>query len=215
MIADWLHWLAVEDWRAFALTAASSFMLIAAAEMGDKSQLVCMTLAARYRAGPVLFGAICAFLLLNSLAVLFGAAVAHWLPQYLVSAAVAILFALFGSAALRQPESDEDEPQLAVSGRGLFWRTWLLISVAEFGDKTQLAVVAYSSTANVGAVWLGACLALSGTSALGVWAGRTVLQRLPLHWLHRFSGALFLMLAVLAGYDSYRQWPEGLVGWVR
>lgn len=55
-------------------------MLIALAEFGDKSQLVCMTLAARHRGLPVVFGAVAAFAILNLLAVLFGAAVAAWLP---------------------------------------------------------------------------------------------------------------------------------------
>jgi len=53
-------------------TAVTSFALIAAAEIGDKSQLVCMTLASRHRAMPVLLGAIAAFAFLNTLAVVFG-----------------------------------------------------------------------------------------------------------------------------------------------
>jgi len=54
-------------------TTVTSFALIFAAEFGDKSQLVCMILASRYRAWPVFFGAIAAFSLLNTLAVIFGA----------------------------------------------------------------------------------------------------------------------------------------------
>lgn len=54
----------------------SAFTLIALAEIGDKSQLVCMTLAARHRHWPVMLGATTAFLILNVLAVLFGAGVA-------------------------------------------------------------------------------------------------------------------------------------------
>ena len=52
----------------------TSYLLIFAAEIGDKSQLVCMALAVRYRAMPVALGAVFAFLLLNTLAVIFGAA---------------------------------------------------------------------------------------------------------------------------------------------
>lgn len=58
----------------------SAFSLIALAEIGDKSQLVCMTLAACHRHWPVLLGASAAFIVLNVLAVLFGAAVATWVP---------------------------------------------------------------------------------------------------------------------------------------
>ena len=63
-----IHWATV---------TASTFGLIAAAEIGDKSQLVCMTLAARHKSLPIVLGATAAFALLNLAAVLFGAAVAH------------------------------------------------------------------------------------------------------------------------------------------
>lgn len=189
---------------ALATTSATSFALIAAAEIGDKSQLVCMTLASRHRAAPVIWGAVAAFALLNTLAVVFGVAIASWLPDYLVAAAVAVLFAGFGlHALLNHADEEGDEQVLEKSGHGIFFTTFLLITVAEFGDKTQLAVVGLSSTAVPLAVWLGATLALTFTSGLGVWAGRTVLQRMPLGLLHRISGTIFLILAALAAYQAY------------
>ncbi|MDD2738508.1 MAG: TMEM165/GDT1 family protein [Methylomonas lenta] len=198
-----------------ATTSVTSFVLIAAAEIGDKSQLVCMTLASRHRAAPVLWGAITAFAVLNTLAVVFGAAIADWLPDYLVAASVAMLFASFGlHALLNHTEEDDDGEVVEKSGHNIFFTTFLLIIVAEFGDKTQLAVVAFSSTAEPLAVWLGATLALSFTSGLGVWAGRTVLQRIPLQLLHKISGLLFLALAAVAAYQAYTYaqatawWPQ-------
>ncbi|OAI18690.1 hypothetical protein A1359_04875 [Methylomonas lenta] len=198
-----------------ATTSATSFVLIAAAEIGDKSQLVCMSLAARHRATPVIWGAITAFALLNTLAVVFGAAIADWLPDYLVAASVAILFASFGlHALLNHTDEDDDGEVVEKSGHNIFFTTFLLIIVAEFGDKTQLAVVAFSSTAEPLAVWLGATLALSFTSGLGVWAGRTVLQRIPMQLLHKISGLLFLALAAVAAYQAYTSaqaaawWPQ-------
>lgn len=185
-------------------TTGSSFALIAAAEIGDKSQLVCMTLATRHRPAPVLWGAIAAFALLNTLAVVFGAAIANWLPEAVVAGTVAILFAGFGLHALLNHGDDEaDEEIIEKSGHGIFLTTLMLITVAEFGDKTQLAVVAFSSTAPAAAVWLGSTLALSLTSALGVLAGRTVLQKIPLSLLHKVSGIIFLVLAGIAGYKAY------------
>ncbi|MGZ4959085.1 MAG: TMEM165/GDT1 family protein [Methylomonas sp.] len=186
-------------------TAGTSFALIAAAEIGDKSQLVCMTLASRHRGLPVLWGAVAAFALLNTLAVVFGVAIADWLPEYLVAAIVALLFGAFGIHALlnHDGENDDQEEVVEKSGHGIFLTTFLLITVAEFGDKTQLAVVAFSSTAQPLAVWLGSTLALTFTSALGILAGRTVLQKIPLTLLHKISGVIFLVLAAIAGYKSY------------
>lgn len=179
-------------------SAGATFLLIALAEFGDKSQLVCMTLAARHRGLPVILGAVAAFAILNLLAVLFGAAVAAWLPEWVVTLAVAALFAAFGISALRYSDDDDDEAIEEKPGHGVFATTFLLIFLAEFGDKTQIAVAGMGSTANTAAVWTGATLALACTSLLGVFAGRKLLHRLPLVWIHRVSGAFFLLLAVLA-----------------
>ena len=92
--------LSTGNFSEISATAATSYALIAAAEIGDKSQLVCMTLASRHRALPVLLGAISAFAFLNTMAVIFGVAIASWLPEHIVSAIVALLFAAFGSNAL-------------------------------------------------------------------------------------------------------------------
>lgn len=179
-------------------SAGATFLLIALAEFGDKSQLVCMTLAARHRGLPVVLGAIAAFAVLNLLAVLFGAAVAAWLPEWVVTLAVALLFAVFGISALRYQEEDEDEEVEEKPGHGIFATTFLLIFLAEFGDKTQIAVAGMGSTTETAAVWLGATLALSCTSILGVLAGRKFLHKLPLVWIHRISGLFFLALAAYA-----------------
>ncbi|MDD5410346.1 MAG: TMEM165/GDT1 family protein [Methylobacter sp.] len=183
--------------------AVTSFALIAAAEIGDKSQLVCMTLASRHRAMPIMLGAVAAFAFLNTLAVVFGVAIASWLPEHIVAAIVAFLFAAFGIHSLRVEEDDDEEEIKEKSGHGIFFTTFLLITVAEFGDKTQLAVVALSSTAAPIAVWFGSTAALASTSALGILAGRTILQKVPLVLLHKISGTIFLLLAVYAGYRAY------------
>lgn len=194
--------LATGNWREIAATAATSFALIVTAEIGDKSQLVCMALASKHKALPVLLGASAAFALLNTLAVVFGVAIASWLPEYLVAGTVAFLFATFGIHALRVTDDDDEEIK-EKSGHGIFFTTFLLITVAEFGDKTQLAVVALSSTSMPAAVWIGSTVALVTTSALGVLAGRTILQKFPLALLHRISGVIFLVLAAGAAYRAY------------
>lgn len=179
-------------------SAGATFLLITLAEFGDKSQLVCMTLAARHRGLPVILGAVAAFALLNLLATLFGAAIAAWLPQWVVTLAVGLLFALFGINALRYQDDDDDEALEEAPGHGIFVTTFLLIFLAEFGDKTQIAVAGLGSTHPGTAVWGGATLALALTSCLGVFAGRRLLHRLPLAWIHRISGVFFLVLAVAA-----------------
>ena len=180
----------------------STFTLIALAEFGDKSQLVCMTLAARHRHWPVILGATVAFLVLNALAVLFGAGIANWLPERITAGLVALLFGSFGIHALLMKEDEESAAVVERSGHGIFLTTLLLIFVAEFGDKTQIAVAGLASSLAPLPVWLGATAALVMVSALGVWAGRTVLQRLSPRWLHRMSGSFFLLFALLAAWRA-------------
>ena len=179
-------------------SVGTTFLVIGLAEFGDKSQLVCMTLASRHRGLPVALGAITAFAVLNLLAVLFGAAVAAWLPGWMVALAVAMLFAAFGISALRYREEEDNEEIEEKPGHGIFATTFLMIFLAEFGDKTQIAVAGLGSTGNATAIWTGATLALATTSLLGIVAGRRLLNRLPLVWIHRVSGVFFLLLAVFA-----------------
>ncbi len=183
------------DWIASAVTP---FGVVFLAELGDKSQLVCMTLAARHRHWPVLAGAVSAFVLLNTLAVTFGAALAHWMPERLLAVAVAGLFGVFGILALMAEDGEEDEKAGERPGHGIFVATFLMILLAEMGDKTQIAVAGMAGTLPAMPVWIGATLALAATSALGVVLGRKLLRRLPLRRLHQVSGVFFLLLAAFA-----------------
>lgn len=186
----------------------TSFLLIFAAEFGDKSQLVCMALAVRYRAAPVALGAIAAFLLLNTLAVIFGAAIANWIPELIIALIVSLMFLFFGIQSLREASSAEeeelDESDVAIKSQNhIFFSTLALITLAELGDKTQLAVVALSARYEPLSVWIGASLALAATSLMAVWAGRTILQRISMTLLHRLSGLLFIVLGLFAAYSAY------------
>ncbi len=195
--------LSTGNFTEMSAAAATSFALISAAEIGDKSQLVCMTLASRHRAMPVFLGAASAFAFLNSLAVIFGVAIANWLPEYIVAAVVSALFGAFGIHSLRLEVEDEKTDVKEKSGHSIFFTTFLLITVAEFGDKTQLAVVALSSSVAPIAIWLGSTLALASTSALGILAGRTFLREMHLGLLHKISGSLFLILSAFTAYRAY------------
>ena len=180
----------------------STFALIALAEIGDKSQLVCMTLAMRHRHWPVILGSAAAFIILNSLAVLFGATVSRLVPEWIVAAIVALLFGFFGLHVLMTQHDEESAALEEKPGHGIFLTTFLLIFVAEFGDKTQIAVAGLASTFMPLSVWIGATTALITLSVLGVWAGRTLLQSVSAKWLNRFSGSLFLLFSFIASWKA-------------
>ena len=188
----------VVDWVRHSGVIGTTFALVAAAEMGDKSQLVCMMLASRHRHSPVLWGSILAFALLNVLAVLLGTTVAHWLPEHVVALAVGLLFLVFGLSNLLVRHDAEAATLVETPGRGVFMTTFLMIFLAELGDKTQIAVAGLSATEPPVDVWLGATLALMVTSALGIWAGKALLRRLPPRAVSLASGVLFLAFACFA-----------------
>lgn len=183
-------------------TFLASLVLIGMAEIGDKSQIVCMALASRHRHWPVLLGAVVAFLILNTLAVVFGAGIAAWVPERITAGVVALLFGVFGIHALLAENSAGADEISDLPGRSVFFTTLSLIFLAEFGDKTQLAVAGLASNLAVLPVWMGATIALIAVSALGVWVGRTLLQRLPVHWPHRIGGAIFLIFAFVAAWRA-------------
>jgi putative Ca2+/H+ antiporter (TMEM165/GDT1 family) len=182
-----------------------AFLLVFLAEFGDKSQLVCMTLAARYRALPVLLGAVLAFAVLNLLAVAVGSVAATWFPREVVLSVVALLFLWFGVQSFMAQEDDEDEAR-ALSLKSVFLSALVMIFLAELGDKTQLAVMGLASAEPPVPVWLGATLALAMTSAIGVMAGRALMRYISVIWLHRISGLLFVAFGVYAGVEAIRLW---------
>jgi len=182
-------------------TGATPFGVVFLAEMGDKSQLVCMSLAARYRHWPVLVGAFAGFMVLNTMAVILGAGLSQWLPESILAGMVAVLFAIFGILSLRAGDEEKEEAIAELNGHGILITTFLMILLAEMGDKTQIAVAGMAGTMPAIPVWIGATLALFSTTALGVLAGQKLLRRFPARHVHRISGLFFL---VLAGYALSR-----------
>lgn len=178
----------------------STFALLFLAEMGDKTQLMAMTLAHRYRAGPVIGGVFTAFALLNLLAVWVGEALFRYVPQRLVLLVAGVLFLVFAWGSWRDSRTAEDDDASAsVNGRNAFLASFTLLFVAELGDKTQLAMVAMAAgTGDLLSVFVGGTLALWCVSAIGVLLGRTVLRRVPRVWMHRAAALLFAVFGAIA-----------------
>ena len=184
-------------------TSFLTFALIVAAEMGDKSQLVCMALAAKYKARLVFLAAVSAFVVLNLAAVIFGATLAHFIPMFWVNMIAAIMFAIFAIQSLFY-DDEEEEADAVIDSRRIFISIFSLIMFAELGDKTQLAVAALSSTHSPVMVWLGATLALAFTSFIAVYVGKRWLMKVPMHTLNKGSGILFLIFSVIAFISAYQ-----------
>ncbi|NEX17683.1 MAG: hypothetical protein C1943_13920 [Halochromatium sp.] len=179
--------------------ALSAFTLLFFAEMGDKSQLLVMTLAHRYHPSPVIAGSFAAFALLNLLAVAVGQALFDWLPQGWLLLVAACLFLFFGVRSWQEANQGAEDAEIPARSRGGFMQSFLLIFVAELGDKTQLAMLALAaSTGDPWAVLVGGTLALWSVSLIGILFGCTLLRRLPTHWVQRAAALLFIGFGLLA-----------------
>lgn len=176
---------------------ATAFGVVFLAEMGDKSQLVLVAQAARHRPVRVLAEALAAFAILVALAVTVGAAVARWLPGWLLAVASGVLFLVFGFLALREarePAGTDGGTDAAPSRRG---GTFVLVLVSEMGDKTQVATAALAASSGaVLATGLGSFAGEAAASVLAVFAGAWIGRRLSRRTLAWMSATAFLVLGV-------------------
>jgi putative Ca2+/H+ antiporter (TMEM165/GDT1 family) len=179
-----------------------AFLAVAVAEIGDKSQLVCMMLATRGSAWMVFLGAGSAFAVLNLLAVWVGSQLAGLIPDTVAGVAVAALFAWFGIRLLLDTPSDEEEAAPLTDG-SVFRVSAMSIMVAEFGDKTQLAVAGLSIEYPPVPVWLGATAALLTLTGIAVVLGAGLIRRLPVVTIHRAGGILFLLIALSVAVQTW------------
>lgn len=146
---------------------ALAFGVIALAELGDKSQLLVAAQAARADPRRVLAEAAAAFALLTAVAVAAGTWIGALLPRTWATLAAGILFLVFAALALRDA-ADDDAPRPRARPGG----TFVLLLVAELGDKTQLATTALAASgAHPAAVAFGAWTALVVTAAFAALAG--------------------------------------------
>lgn len=189
----------------FSTAVSSAFVLVFLAEFGDKSQLVCMALAAKHRALPVVSGAMLAFSVLNLLAVTLGVLVAQWLPSWVVLMTVGVLFVAFGLQALRTAEN-ESVGVASASVRSAMLAAFSVIFLAELGDKTQVLTAGLAAAEGGLSAWLGSTLALFMTTLLGVLAGKAISRWVSVVWMHRIAGMVFLVFAVVA---FYKVWGSG------
>jgi putative Ca2+/H+ antiporter (TMEM165/GDT1 family) len=170
--------------------------IVALAEMGDKTQLLALVLAARFkRPWPIVWGIFVATLLNHAMAGALGAWVTTQLsPQTLRY----ILGASFIAMALWMlvPDKLDDEADKKTPRFGVFGTTVVLFFLAEMGDKTQIATVMLAARFDAYlAVVAGTTLGMMLANAPVVWLGERMTRLVPLRVVHLVSAAVFLGLA--------------------
>lgn len=169
-----------------------STALVALAEMGDKTQLLSLVLAARFRKPwPIVAGILVATLVNHALAGALGAAVTQWLGPDLLRWIVGGSFLAMAAWMLIPDKLDEDE--VAKGPRfGVFGTTVIAFFLAEMGDKTQVATVVLAARFDAwAAVVAGTTLGMLLANAPVVWFGDRIVRRVPIRAVHVVSALVF------------------------
>jgi putative Ca2+/H+ antiporter (TMEM165/GDT1 family) len=175
------------SWSAFATSA----VLVAVAEIGDKTQLLSFALAARFRRhGPIIWGILVATLANHALAGTVGVLLAGWLEPGTSRWIVGAGFIAFGIWALFPDRLDEGPRTRG----GVFLTTLAAFFIAEMGDKTQLATVGLGARFGMPlVVTLGTTLGMMLANVPAVLLGARLAERFPLDRMRYVACALFVL----------------------
>ncbi len=171
--------------------------------MGDKTQLLALTLASRYRRPwPVMGGILAATLVNHALAAAVGAEASALVPPRAMAAALAATFVAFGVWTLRPDTLDGDERP---SRFGPFLTTAVLFFLAEMADKTQLATVALAARyRSIALVTTGTTLGMLASDGLAVLLGERLARVVPLRLVRIGAACLFLAFGAASAWAALR-----------
>jgi putative Ca2+/H+ antiporter (TMEM165/GDT1 family) len=186
----------------------SAFGIVFLAELGDKTQLTAMTLATHYPWKKVFIGIAAAFALLNLAAVFVGKLLfTSGLPLFWIKLFSAGLFLFFGINSLLEKSFDEhkeEEEEQRFARKGPIVTAFFMILLAEMGDKTQLVTASLAAQQpHPLMVFLGSTLALWSVSLIGIFLGRQLTRFVPLFYIHRAAGVLFLVFAAGITWQAF------------
>jgi putative Ca2+/H+ antiporter (TMEM165/GDT1 family) len=170
----------------------SSFLLVAASEMGDKTQLLAFSLATRFRKPwPIMAGIFVATILNHGLASSLGSWISSSVPPHVMAWVLAVTFIGFGLWTLKPDTLDEAR---GPERYGAFTTTLVLFFLAEMGDKTQLATVALAAEfRSVVLVTIGTTLGMLAADGLAVFLGERIAAKVQLRWIRWTAAALFFL----------------------
>jgi putative Ca2+/H+ antiporter (TMEM165/GDT1 family) len=176
----------------------TSSAIVALAEIGDKTQLLAIVLAARFkRPVPIVLGILVATLANHFLAAMAGSLAAGWFDGPAFRYAVAVGFLAMAAWTL-VPDTFEDDEAPAVSRGGAFLTTLIAFFFVEMGDKTQVATIALGARFHDAlAVTAGTTLGMMLANVPAVLLGGEIVKRVPLGVVRTIAALFFAVVGVL------------------
>jgi len=182
-----------------------SFGLIFVAELGDKSQLMALTFATRYRAITILAAILTATALVHLASVAVGAALGAALPTDAISIVAGVAFLGFAAWTWRGDElGDDDEARATRLNRSVFFTVAVAFLLAELGDKTMLATITLATDHGALGVWIGSTLGMVAADALAIVIGQQLGKRLPERAVRIGAAITFVVFGVLMIIEGLR-----------
>ena len=172
--------------------------IVALAEMGDKTQLLSLVLAARFRKPwPIVWGILVATLANHALAGALGTWVTSLMGPSVLRWVLGVSFLAMAAWMLVPDTLDGDDADVKPK-LGVFGTTVIAFFLAEMGDKTQIATVMLAAEYQSW-VWVvaGTTLGMMLANAPVVWFGERITRLVPLTWVHRISALVFVVLGLL------------------
>jgi putative Ca2+/H+ antiporter (TMEM165/GDT1 family) len=175
-----------------------SFGAIFVAEMGDKSQLMALAFATRFRPLPILVGITIATATVHAVSVGIGAILQVSLPTRAINIAAGVLFLGFAAWTLRGDKltaADEERVEQA-TGHSAVVTASVAFFLAELGDKTMLATITLATTYSPLGVWIGSTVGMVLADGLAIMVGRLLGSRLPERLVRISAAVLFVVFGV-------------------
>jgi len=184
-----------------------SFGAIFVAELGDKSQLMALTFATRFRTLPILVGITAATALVHAVSVGLGAVLKLSLPTRPISVIAGVGFLGFAAWTLRGDQLDEDEQSKATrtSERSAVLAASGAFFLAELGDKTMLATIALATKYAALGVWAGSTAGMVTADALAIVVGKQLGTRLPERAIKIGATITFVVFGVILIAEGLRR----------
>ncbi|MDJ0394356.1 TMEM165/GDT1 family protein [Rhodococcus sp. G-MC3] len=180
-----------------------SFVVIFVAELGDKSQLMAMTFALRYRWYIVIGGITVATTIVHLVSVAVGHFLGLSIPTEFISAVAGIAFVVFGLWTLRGDSLSDDEGAKASKvTRSAFIAIASAFLLAELGDKTMLATVTLAADHNWVGVWIGSTVGMVAADALAIVIGAVLGKHLPERVIQYGAAVLFFVFGVSLFFEG-------------
>jgi Ca2+/H+ antiporter, TMEM165/GDT1 family len=188
----------------FLVALAVSFGAIFVAELGDKSQLMALAFATRFKPLPILIGITVATALVHAVSVIVGALLQVTLPTRAISIAAGVLFLGFAAWALRGDtlNADDERRVAASSERSAVVAASTAFFLAELGDKTMLATITLATTYGAVGIWVGSTLGMVAADAIAILVGRQLGSHLPERAIRIGAAVLFVIFGVALILDG-------------